>query len=153
MSLADQATEAPQVDEITTYLVFTIGEEFYTVKTENVVEIFDDFPLTPLPTTAEWFLGVGNFHGEIVPVIDIRNLNKNLPKSEIKRAILLRSLKRKNFEVAIIVDSICEISTIGNFNQVNNNSFLVAESLYKQKRLYLIDVEELINQILIGLAR
>ncbi|MFN3329872.1 MAG: chemotaxis protein CheW, partial [Pyrinomonadaceae bacterium] len=102
------------------------------------------------PTTAEWFLGVGNFHGEIVPVIDIKAFQQKDRSLEPRKFIVLRSLKRKNFDIAIPVDTVCGINSV-DFEitgRAQEDSFLIAESVYNQKCLYLVDVERLIKEIL-----
>jgi chemotaxis signal transduction protein len=148
MSSANQLAEIPQTSSMARYLIFTLGNDFYAINTENVIEILENFSFTPVPTNVEWLLGVGNFHGEAIPIIDVKIFQQNGSSPEVKKVIVLQSLERKNFEMAILVDSICEIKSVENFNPVKKSSFLVAESFYKEKRLYLVDVEMLIDQIL-----
>ncbi|GEM_PF-5172099 len=148
MSSVNQLAEIPQASSMTRYLIFTFGNDFYAINTENIIEILENFSFTPIPTNVEWFLGVGNFHGEVIPIIDVKIFQQNGSSLEAKKVIVLQSLERKGFEMAMPVDSICEINSVENFNMVKGSSYIVAESFYKEKRLYLIDVERLIDQIL-----
>lgn len=72
----NQATEVQ-----TTYLSFTIGSERFAVNVSRVLEVLQKQVVTPVPNSPEYFNGVINFRGEIIPVVDTR-VKFNLPASE-----------------------------------------------------------------------
>jgi purine-binding chemotaxis protein CheW len=66
-----QSDEAEATAEITSLLLFRLGEEWYAVPIAGVREIINDFVLTPIPRVPEFIRGVMNVRGEIVSVTDI----------------------------------------------------------------------------------
>ncbi len=69
-----QAEEAEAVTEMTSLLLFRLGEEWYAVPIPGVREIVNDIVLTPIPRVPEFIRGVMNVRGEIVSVTDIAAL-------------------------------------------------------------------------------
>ena len=55
-----------------TYLTFKLGEEFFAVNVANVLEVLEKQEITPVPRAPENILGIINFRGNILPVIDTR---------------------------------------------------------------------------------
>ncbi len=55
-------------------LTFEIGENRYAVNANEVVEVAPPVNLTSFPKAPSYFAGRFNFRGEIVPVIDLRDL-------------------------------------------------------------------------------
>ena len=60
------------------YLVFHLGGETYGVEVSPVREIINLPPLTPLPLSPDFVLGVMNLEGAVAPVFDLR-LKLGLP--------------------------------------------------------------------------
>ena len=63
------------------YVTFSLGEELFGVEVTRAREILSVTPITKVPQTPEYLLGVINLRGQVVPVIDMR-LKLNLPVSE-----------------------------------------------------------------------
>lgn len=63
------------------YLTFTLAKELYAIDIANVWEILDYTPITRVPRTPEFLLGIINLRGRAVPVADLR-LKFGLPKTE-----------------------------------------------------------------------
>ncbi len=63
------------------YLTFTLNEELYAIDIANVWEILDYTPVTRVPRTPDFLLGIINLRGRAVPVADLR-LKFGLPKTE-----------------------------------------------------------------------
>lgn len=63
------------------YLTFTLAKELYAINIVNVWEILDYTPITRVPRTPEFLLGIINLRGRAVPVADLR-LKFGLPKTE-----------------------------------------------------------------------
>lgn len=58
--------------EKSTYLTFLVGEEFFAVNVSYVLEVLQQPQITPVPKTPDHILGIVNFRGDILPVIDTR---------------------------------------------------------------------------------
>jgi purine-binding chemotaxis protein CheW len=86
-------------------VLFCLDEPRYAIYLSAVERVVRAVEITPLPKAPEIVLGVINFHGEIIPVIDIRRLFR-LPSHEINiedRFIIARTSKRF---VVLVVDSV-----------------------------------------------
>jgi purine-binding chemotaxis protein CheW len=55
-----------------TYLTFVIGKEYFAVNVQYVLEVLQHQQITPVPQTPAHILGIINFRGDILPVIDTR---------------------------------------------------------------------------------
>lgn len=86
-------------------VLFSLDEPRYALYLSAVERVIRASEITPLPKTPKIILGVINFHGEIIPVIDIRK-RFNLFSRELKledRFIIARTSKRL---VVLVVDSV-----------------------------------------------
>lgn len=86
-------------------VLFTLDEPRYALSVSDVVRVVRAVEITPLPKAPDVVLGVINFHGEIIPVIDIRK-RFQLPQRDMQledQFIIAQTSQRL---VAIIVDSV-----------------------------------------------
>ena len=86
-------------------VLFSLDEPRYAIYLSVIERVVRAVEITPLPKAPEIVSGVINFHGEIIPVIDIRRLFR-LPSREINledRFIIARTIKRF---VVLVVDSV-----------------------------------------------
>jgi chemotaxis signal transduction protein len=51
-----------------------VGREVYAVPIENVLEVAELGDLAPVPGAGAGVLGVGNFHGQVLPVFDLAHV-------------------------------------------------------------------------------
>jgi purine-binding chemotaxis protein CheW len=58
--------------ETETYLTFVLGTELFAVNVCNVLEVLEQQQVTRVPKTPDHILGIINFRGEILPVINTR---------------------------------------------------------------------------------
>lgn len=63
------------------YVTFSLGEELFGVEVTRTREILSVTPVTRVPQTPEYLLGVINLRGQVVPVVDMR-LKLGLPAGE-----------------------------------------------------------------------
>ncbi|MDD5523783.1 MAG: chemotaxis protein CheW, partial [Smithella sp.] len=54
------------------YLTFFLASEEYGVEILKVQEIIERMPITPVPLTSKYILGVINLRGKIHPVMDLK---------------------------------------------------------------------------------
>ncbi|MBX3274081.1 MAG: purine-binding chemotaxis protein CheW [Sandaracinaceae bacterium] len=64
---------------------FTIQEVHYAVDIDRVREILRPLPLVPLPHAPPAVLGVADYRGEVVPVLDLRRRFGLPPSGETRR--------------------------------------------------------------------
>ncbi|PZX15147.1 purine-binding chemotaxis protein CheW [Breznakibacter xylanolyticus] len=58
--------------EKSTYLTFVLGKEYFAVNVDQVLEVLQHQQITKVPKTPEHILGIINFRGDILPVVDTR---------------------------------------------------------------------------------
>jgi purine-binding chemotaxis protein CheW len=63
------------------YVTFSLGKELFGVEVTRTREILSLTPVTRIPQTPEYMLGVINLRGQVVPVVDMR-LKLGLPIKE-----------------------------------------------------------------------
>ena len=89
--------ESNDSDKKNSYIDFKIGKECYALSVSKVLEIIQLEQITKIPNSSEFILGVINFRGSVVPVID---MHKRFNISDKKDSTL---------KMLIVVD-ICEMS-------------------------------------------
>jgi len=63
------------------YVTFSLGDELFGVEVTRAREILSVTPVTRVPQTPDYLLGVINLRGQVVPVVDMR-LKLGLPVGE-----------------------------------------------------------------------
>ncbi len=111
----DASEELKQNDnEKHRHLLFKIADDEYAVDIEQVLEIRQWEPATPLPLTPNYVKGVVNKNGEIVPVLDLRlrlGLNEESPTEETS-IVILKVRRERTRTIGVVVDAITEIQAI-----------------------------------------
>ena len=74
--------EATNMASSQQYVTFSLGEELFGVEVTRAREILSVTPVTKVPQTPEYLLGVINLRGQVVPVVDMR-LKLGLPVTEV----------------------------------------------------------------------
>jgi len=64
------------------FILFRLGKEQYALETVHVIEVIPRLPLRPQPGTPSYVAGLFNFHGTVVPVLDLGTLNQGTPCAE-----------------------------------------------------------------------
>ena len=75
---------ATESGESRQYVTFSLGEELFGVEVTRAREILDLVPVTKVPQTPDYLLGVINLRGQVVPVIDLR-IKMGLAQAEATR--------------------------------------------------------------------
>ncbi len=58
--------------ETTQFVTFQLGDELFGVEVNRTREILSLVPVTSVPQTPDYMLGVINLRGQVVPVVDMR---------------------------------------------------------------------------------
>jgi purine-binding chemotaxis protein CheW len=80
-TLATGAVPAPaalDTQEGVSTLIFSVAGQRFGLPVEHVVQIVEMVAITPLPKAPDIVAGVINFHGRVIPVVDVRK-RLNLP--------------------------------------------------------------------------
>lgn len=95
-----------------TYLTFSLGKEHFAINVEQVEKILEFQPVTEVPKSPEYMLGVFNMRGEVIPMIDTR-IKFGMEKTEITSStcILVITIENEGEKIKLgsIVDSVNEV--------------------------------------------
>lgn len=84
-------------------LKFKIGDEYYALNTDDVIEVIPVVSLRQIPGTAKFFSGIFDYRGIIVPVIDITQLTLGKPTTiRLSTRIILTNFTHKNGQKSIL---------------------------------------------------
>ena len=90
------------------FLTFRMGDRHLALPLERVERVIRMAALIPLPDAPSWVSGVLNFHGTILPVIDLRK-RLGLPEKEMNpdhRILVIRTRHRK---LGVLADAADEV--------------------------------------------
>jgi purine-binding chemotaxis protein CheW len=92
-------------------VIFKIeGEEFAT-GINQVERILEFEKITKMPDSPEYLMGVINYQGRIIPVIDLRK-RFNLSKTDIVSETKIIIAKQDQGDIGLIVDAVSEVVDI-----------------------------------------
>lgn len=142
----------------TEFLAFTMGQEEYGLDIIKVQEIRGYEAVTRLANAPEYFKGVINLRGVIVPVIDMRiKLGMRTPTYDQFTIVIVLNI-RDNV-MGMVVDSVSDV-TLLNKDQVRpapplggqmNTDYLIGMGTIEDRMLLLIDIDKLMSADHIGM--
>jgi purine-binding chemotaxis protein CheW len=90
------------------YVVFQIGEGFFSIPLEEVSQIIRFENVTDVPTAPAFVDGVINVGGDVVPVVNLR-ARFSLERLEISRKSRVIIVQKQDVRYGILVDNVREI--------------------------------------------
>jgi purine-binding chemotaxis protein CheW len=93
------------------YLTFRLGSEEYGLGILTVQEIRGWSPVTAIPHTPRWLLGVINLRGVVVPVLDLR-LKFALERADYSETTVVIILNVGTRVAGIVVDGVSDVITL-----------------------------------------
>lgn len=96
------------------YLSFCLGSEFYAIVVYDVLEVLPTQIITPVPKAPLSVLGIINFRGEILPVIDFKTKLSIRSDSDCKKVIIVLELSLHDSKIlaGILVDGVKDVLEI-----------------------------------------
>lgn len=64
------------------FILFRLGKEQYALEAAHVIEVVPCLPLRPQPGTPNYVAGLFNYHGVVIPVLNLGMLTVGAPCSE-----------------------------------------------------------------------
>ncbi len=108
----DMMQQTDTVDDSKQYIVVVLGAEQYGIDISNVDNIVKMQKITRVPNSQEYFDGVMNLRGEIVPVMSLRRKFR-LENDEFNDKTRIIILKPEQQEpIGVIVDVVKEVVTL-----------------------------------------
>jgi len=103
-------------NEKETYLTFVLGQDVFAVNVKNVLEVLEKQQITKVPKAPEHILGIINFRGEILPVVDTNlKFNRNGTSEEHQNIMIVYILGQSDhfFSIAGTADGVKDVIEIG----------------------------------------
>ncbi|MEG4862602.1 MULTISPECIES: chemotaxis protein CheW [unclassified Microcoleus] len=132
--------------------VVLLNDEYFGINLEVVREFTDIRQVTPVPCTPDRIIGNMNLRGEILTLVDIRNvLNMSADTKSISKAIVVEI---EDLVAGIIVDEIlniiylnvAELATIPAAITSENREYLLGTTIYKEKIIAVLNLHKLLKQ-------
>ena len=98
------------------YLSFLLDKGIFAINVSKVLEVLEKQPITFVPDTPKHIVGVLNFRGEILPVIEMR-LKFNMPSGNLEKFVIIvleLMINGKPQIFGAIVDSVVDVIEIYN---------------------------------------
>jgi purine-binding chemotaxis protein CheW len=122
-TLAGETVDSIKDNEKQKIVLFSLDEPRYALYVSEVVKVERAVEITLLPKAPQVVSGVISFHGEIIPVIDIRKLFR-LPQREIRledQFIIARTSRRL---VVLAVDSVNGVYDVDHHQAIDSRDSL-----------------------------
>ena len=100
--------------QLTSILSFFIKEELFAFDTDAVRNILELGAITNIPNTKDYLIGVINLHGNIIPVVDFRQImGIENPENNKDTVIIVLSIDgQAGSYLGMIVDGVKEVFTL-----------------------------------------
>lgn len=95
------------------YLTFISADLVYGIPIENVVEIITNPTVTSLPMVPPFVKGIMNLRGQIVPIIDIRQVMGKPVNEDISITCVI-ILEIDDISIGVLVDSVLQVINVHN---------------------------------------
>ncbi|MEW6077355.1 MAG: chemotaxis protein CheW [Thermodesulfobacteriota bacterium] len=98
-----------------TYLTFYLDEELFGLNIQMVREVLEYTPVTRVPMTADFMLGVINVRGHVVPVVDLRRkFGLNRTEQTVNTCIIIVeiAIEGDSSTMGALVDGVQEVMDI-----------------------------------------
>jgi purine-binding chemotaxis protein CheW len=119
-------------------VAFTLGSEEYAINIDDVVEIIDATPVTPLKDAPAFVDGVINIRGQVVTIMSVYEwLNKPMSEDEEQKIIICQI---NDYRIGFFVDSVSDVMEIES-NQIKEEK---EQSEFFTNVLYLDDGTRLV---------
>lgn len=103
-------------DIVQQYVCFSLAEELFAIEVTRAREILDMVPITKVPQTPAYLLGVINLRGQVVPVVDMRR-KLGMPEGTLTKdsciIVLEASFEGEVVIVGALADQVEEVLELG----------------------------------------
>ena len=152
----DQKVENEVTDDsIVQYIVVNIGDEFFGIDIMNIDNIVRMQRITRVPKTLDFFKGVINLRGEVVPVMSLRK-KIGIEEDVITNASRIIIVKIDGNSVGILVDAVKEVISLADssvenvVNGVANDRAMYLKGIgkFNDELISLLNINSIIGEML-----
>lgn len=147
--------ETANIDKKNSYINLRIGTENFAISVFKVLEIIQPEQITKVPNSSDYVLGVLNFRGDIVPVIDMhKRFNVDDAESENNMVVIV-DVKNKDKKVlmGLLVDEVSDviefeyksIKSVPDLGIKYNPEFIEGFIDQQEKFIMVLDTDRVLN--------
>jgi purine-binding chemotaxis protein CheW len=144
------AKRGDDADELLQFLTFRLGDGEYGVGILSVREIRGWTPVTAIPHSPVWLLGVINLRGAVVPIVDLR-IKFGLSNAEYEETTVVIVLNVAARVIGVVVDAVSDVITLSRGDikpapELGGNtdtSHIIGFGTLDERMRILMDVEKL----------
>ncbi len=93
-------------------IIFTLNENYYAFSSENVEEITNKMPWTPVPQSPSWVQGLVNLRGNVITLINFYKLLSPTDETEEMCYNNIIIVKNDEEKIAFMVDEVAWVLDI-----------------------------------------
>lgn len=141
-----------EAKELKEFLCFRLGDEEYGLDINYVKEVIKNRPLTEVPKTMDFILGIISIRGEVIPVFDIKKLlDIQSGIDSISSKIII--IEFGGEKVSLLADAITQISKLS-LDDINptplnisgaKQEFIKGIAMLGGKMVRILDLEKILN--------
>jgi len=148
----DQAVKA-MADREGKYLTFSLAREEYGIEIRKVKEIIGMMTITMVPQTPQYFKGVINLRGKVIPVVDLR-LKFGMEEMEYTdRTCIIVVELHANIMMGIVVDTVSEVLNVKaadieetpSFGTAMNTNYILGMAKAENGIKILLDIDKVMS--------
>lgn len=110
-ALAHVPDQIPDSSEVLEIMTFPMGKEHFAIETRFVREVYRAGDITPLPDAPDFVVGLTNLRGEVMAVMNLRQMfHITAPAGEKRSQLVVLGKDRPEF--GILVDDVFEVITV-----------------------------------------
>ena len=143
-------------DTVKQYIVVNLGDEFFGIDIMNIDNIVRMQRITRVPKSLDYFKGVINLRGEVVPVMSLRR-KMGLEDDIITNASRIIIVKIEGqYSVGILVDSVKEVISLAESSIENivrgvandRQMYIRGIGKFNDELLSLLNIDSILGEIL-----
>ncbi|MBQ9199474.1 MAG: purine-binding chemotaxis protein CheW [Lachnospiraceae bacterium] len=140
-------------NDVKQYIVLRFDSEQYGIDISYIDNIVRLMPITRVPHTQPYFLGVINLRGVIIPVMSMRG-KFDLPEKENTGATRILIIKYEGADIGILVDEVKEVVTLSDeeiekvsSDDADTRSYITGVGKYNETLISILNIPALIADI------
>jgi len=129
------------------FLIFTLRGDRYAINVSDLAEVMETPPTFPIPKAPKTFLGVMNFHGTPMPVLDLASFLHGDPLVSTGRILIL---DHKIGSLALRIDTVERIiSDIRGLQikQQNEGTYARQSIMFNAEKIPLLAIDMLMTEL------
>ena len=139
--------------DVKQYIILRFDSEQYGIDISYIDKIVRLMPITRVPHTQPYFLGVINLRGVIIPVMSMRE-KFDLPAKENTNATRILIIKYEGANIGILVDEVKEVVTLNDdevekvtSDDVDARAYVTGVGKYNDTLISILNIPALIADI------